>query len=212
MAELCMLPQTIMDVAAYACGLSGMACLAVWPLFRTQRTMLTLQLSAVAGLSLHYALQGIATAATVNALGAIQIAVSLLCGARPGLRWIGYALALAMVASSIVTWQGTLSMLSATGMALVAIGRMQQNAAAMRLIVVAGGPFWLAHDLMIASPVAVADAASLGVGLWQIFREHRPSRAAVLSVPAQKAPARFSPAPSGYGAETTRLTPRLGQA
>jgi inner membrane protein len=207
-----MLPQTFTDLAAWAFALFGMACLAVWPLFRTQRTMLSLQLSAVGGLSLHYALQGVATAATVNALGAIQIAVSLLCGSRPGLRWIGYALAVAMVASSIVTWQGAVSVLSATGMALVAIGRMQQNPAAMRLIVVAGGPFWLAHDLIIASPIAIADAASLGVGLWQILKQDLRWGRRARTVQTNAAPARFASASSDYVSETTHLTPRLGQA
>jgi hypothetical protein len=27
-------------------------------------------------------------------------------------------------------------------------------------------PFWLAHDLLIMSPIAIADATSLLVGLW----------------------------------------------
>jgi hypothetical protein len=78
-----------------------------------------------------------------------------------------------MVSASIFTWQGTLSALAAAGMGLVALGRLQQNAAAMRVMVLAGGPFWLLHDLIIASPVAIADAASLAAGLWHMAKEPR---------------------------------------
>ncbi len=76
-----------------------------------------------------------------------------------------------MVASSVFTWQGELSVLSASGMALAATGRMQQNARAMRAWVLAGVPFWLLHDILIASPVAIADATSLFIGVGQLACE-----------------------------------------
>lgn len=166
-----MFPCTMTEISAWCFGLFGMTCLAIWPLFRTQAAMLSVQLGVTGGLSLHYALLGVTTAAVVNALGALQIVLTLLAGGRPGQRWTGYALATAMVASSVFTWQGVLSLLSATGMALVAIGRMQRDARIMRGVVLAGGPFWLLHDVLIASPVAIADAASLLIGLAQIARE-----------------------------------------
>jgi hypothetical protein len=166
-----MFPDITTEVVAWCVGLLGMTCLAVWPLFRTPAAMLSIQLGAVGGLSAHYALLGITTAAVVNALGALQIVLTLLSTRHPGLRWSGYAVAIAIVASSVFTWQGVLSLLSATGMALVAIGRTQRDEKTMRAVVLAGGPFWLVHDVLIASPVAVADAASLLVGLGQIARE-----------------------------------------
>jgi Bacterial inner membrane protein len=169
-----MLMDVIMDHAASICAWFAMAGLAAWPLFRTRNTMLAVQLGALIVLSLHYALLGITTAATVNTLGAVQIGASLLIGTKPRLRWIGYALAATMVASSAVTWQGLVSALAAIGMAVVAIGRVQTSASIMRIIVLAGSPFWFAHDLLIKSPVAAADALSLTVGLgalaWQHFK------------------------------------------
>lgn len=166
-----MLPGTVTEISAWGFGIFGMICLAVWPLLRTPASMLSVQLGAVAGLSLHYALSGVTTAAVVNALGALQIGFALLWGGRPGMGWVGYALACAMVASAIVTWQGMISILAATGMALVAIGRLQRDARSMRRIVLAGGPFWLLHDVLVASPVAIADALSLAAGLGHMARE-----------------------------------------
>lgn len=157
---------------AWICGLLAMGCLIAWPAFQTRSIMLTIQLGALILLVLHYALLGVTTAAAMNALGAIQIAVCLLFGKRPHLRWIGYALAVLMVAASFATWQGLVSALAVSGMVLVAVGRVQTNAGIMRMIVLAGGPFWLAHDLLIASPVAVADALSLVIGLGALAR-HR---------------------------------------
>lgn len=155
------------NVPASTFALIGMLCLIVWPLFRTREAMLLTQLAGIAGLVVHYALLGITTAATLNTLGAIQIAALMLFGARPGWRWIGYALA----AAGVATWQGIPSALSIIGMGFVAIGRVQSDPKTMRLVVLAGGPFWLAHDLVIASPVALADALSLAAGLGALALE-----------------------------------------
>lgn len=58
-----------------------------------------------------------------------------------------------MIASIVVTWQGAISVLAAIGMVLVSIGRMQQNVVLMRVLVLSGGPAWLAHDLIVGSPL-----------------------------------------------------------
>lgn len=144
--------------------------LGAWPLFRSRSAMLLMQLSALGWLTLHYALVGAVTAAGVNLLGAIQIAACLLVGNRPRWQWVGYALAILIVVMGIVTWQGIVSALAVIGMCLVALGRAQAGAQAMRVLVLAGAPFWLIHDLLIASPIAIADAISLIVGLWSLTR------------------------------------------
>jgi hypothetical protein len=147
------------------CGLVATAGLAVWPLFRTRRVMLSLQLGALALLSLHYALLGVTTAAAVNGLGTLQLIACLAFGTHPRLRVLGYGLAGLMMASSMLTWQGFISLLSTGGNMVIAFGRLQTNAGSMRLLVLAGTPFWLLHDILIASPVMLADALSLAVGL-----------------------------------------------
>jgi len=147
------------------CGILATAGLALWPLFRTRAVMLSLQLGALALLSLHYAMLGVTTAAVVNALGTLQLVACLAFGTHPRLRWLGFGLAGLMVVSSIATWQGLISLLSTSGNVVIAFGRVQTRADVMRMIVLAGTPFWLLHDLLIESPVVLADTLSLLVGL-----------------------------------------------
>jgi hypothetical protein len=147
------------------CGILATAGLALWPLFRTRGVMLSIQLGALAVLSLHYALLGVTTAAIVNALGTLQLVACLAFGTHPRLRWLGYGLAGLMAVSSIVTWQGMISLLSTGGNVVIAFGRLQTKADRMRVLVLAGTPFWILHDLLIQSPVVLADTLSLLVGL-----------------------------------------------
>jgi hypothetical protein len=159
------------------CGIVATAGLAVWPLFRTRSVMLSLQLGALAMLSLHYAMLGVTTAALVNALGTLQLVACLAFGTHPKLRWLGYGLAGLMVVSSIATWQGLISLLSTSGNVVIAFGRLQTNADRMRVIVLAGTPFWLLHDLLISSPVVLADALSLLVGVVALVWRNGAGRA-----------------------------------
>lgn len=158
-------PITSDGIATLAAYLA-IACYSAWPLFRTRRAMLLMQLFSLASVALHYALVDAATASVMNLLGAVQIVASLLFGTRPKLSWIGYAFAACMIAASFYTWNGMPSLLATAGMVLVAIGRAQANAQTMRLLVLASAPLWLAHDLLISSPMAIADAISLVIGLW----------------------------------------------
>src|SRR5262245_47428297 len=161
------------------CGIAATIGLAVWPLFRTRGVMLSLQLGALALLSLHYALMGVTTAAIVNALGTLQLIACLAFGTHPRLRVLGYGLAGLMVASSILTWQGFHSALSLSGNLVIAFGRLQTRAESVRLLVLLGMPFWLLHDLLIESPVVLADALSLIIGLvalvWRNGMTGRPA-------------------------------------
>jgi hypothetical protein len=177
-----MMPHSDSDYMALVSAVAAVVFWSVWPLCRSRRAMLLVQLAALVWLSIHYALVGAWTAATVNFLGLVQIAMCLLLGDR--YRWVGYALAVVMVASSFATWQGTVSILAALGMALVAIGRAQSRASTMRVIVLAGGPFWLAHDLLVHSPIAIADATSLILGVWVLLRQPAAAPAVTLPPPA----------------------------
>ncbi len=136
------------------------------------------QLGALALLSLHYVLMGVTTAAVVNALGMLQLIACLAFGTHPRLRYLGYGLAGLMVASSIVTWQGLASALSTGGNLVIAFGRLQVRADVMRMIVLAGTPFWILHDLLIESPVVLADVLSLAVGVVALVWRHSVDHAA----------------------------------
>ncbi|WP_207477460.1 YgjV family protein [Arenibaculum pallidiluteum] len=173
-----MLTGTLDDILALLLAFVGMASLALWPLLHGRAAMLLLQLAGIASLALHYTLTGAATAAAVNTLGAAQISASLLFGARSNLRWIPYALAPLVVTAAALTWNGLPSLLAVAGTAFIVIGRVLESPERTRLLVVAGAPFWLAHDLLIWSPVVLADAATLVAGTVAVIRQQRRTRPA----------------------------------
>jgi surface antigen len=162
----------IADNAATICACFGMAGLIVWPVFRARSAMLLTQLAGLIGVSVHYALIGLMTAALVSALGAVQITAALLSNDRRSLSRTGYVVAAMMACTSVVTWRGIASALSGSGMLLITAGRARVNGNSMRLLVLAGEPFWLAHDLMVGSPVAVADALCLILGIGTLAWRH----------------------------------------
>lgn len=143
--------------------------MSAWPLLPTRRGMLLVQLGVPAAFAVHYALEGAATAAFLNALGAAQLVSSLLWGRAPHLKWIGHALVPAILAGSVVTWDGLPSLLSTL---LIAVGRIQLDRSRLRTLVLAGAPFWLVHDALVASPVVIADTISIVLGLLAIVREN----------------------------------------
>jgi hypothetical protein len=166
--------------AALAAAILGATCYVTWPLCRTRSRMLTVQLGIGIGFGIHYALMGAATAAIANTLGSLQVASSMLLPKSRGLRWISYVPVVVMIIACIVTWNGAPSLFATLGTVLIAIGRSRSDAHAMRMLVTAGSPFWLVHDLMMHSPIAIVDFASLVMGIYAIHKHgsfprfHRP--------------------------------------
>jgi hypothetical protein len=182
--------------AASAFALLGAICFITWPLYHTRRDMLLVQLGVGIGFGLHYALWGGATAAAINGLGAIQTAASLLFGTSPRLRCLGYALIPAIVGASALTWGGIPSLLAAIGQTLMALGRMQIKPSAMRILVLSGVLFWVAHDLVIRSPLVIADLLSLAIGAVALLQQVPPRNALPAAIPPSDT-GKFSGKPFG---------------
>jgi hypothetical protein len=157
--------------AASIFALLGAICFVTWPLCRTCRGMLLVQVGIGIGFGLHYALWGSSTAAIVNGLGAVQIAMSLLFGTDPRMRWLGFAIAPVIIGACVLTWSGPPSLLAAIGQTLMVLGRVQISPCAMRVLVLSGTLFWLAHDRIIGSPLFIADALSLAIGSVILLRD-----------------------------------------
>ncbi len=164
------------DIFSFLSAAAGTICLVTWPLFSSRRSMLLVQLGIPSGYSVHYALVGAETGGLLNMLGAMLIVVSILFGTNPRLKWIGYAMIPAILIACIVTWTGLPSLLSTIGMILICIGRVQQSAEIMRWLVLAGTPFWLVHDSLVASPLIFADLLSIVVGTVALVRARMPRR------------------------------------
>lgn len=169
-----MLQSILAHPLATFMALLGTLCMVGWPLARTRRRMLIVQIGIGVGFGLHYALLGSLTASAVNGLGAVQVALALALGTRPGVQWIGWAFIPAVVGAAFLTWQGLPTIIAAAGTLVIAIGRVQSSPLRMRVLVLAGLPFWVLHDLLVSSPAVVADVLSLIVGVTLLLRQSPP--------------------------------------
>lgn len=161
-----MLDSFLDNPAASAVGFFALVCLTVCPLFRTRNGILWAQLGAGAGFASHYALLGIAAPSLVNVLGLVQTLAALFSTRSEALNRIGYGLIPPMIGAGIYFWTGPTSALCVAAMGLIALGRMQSNQRTLRLLILAGGGFWLAHDYLAGAWIALtADFLSLTMGL-----------------------------------------------
>jgi Bacterial inner membrane protein len=154
------------DTLSLSCAGIGAAFLIAWPLMKTRATMLLAQLAVSTAFSAHYALEALPTAAVLNLLGALHLASLLLAVHLPGLNKVGLAVIPATLMICVTSWTDWTSLLSTAGTLLIAWGRMQTGADALKRLILAGTAFWLAHDLAVGSPLAVVDLFSLVVGVW----------------------------------------------
>jgi hypothetical protein len=164
-----MLNSFLENPAASAAGLFALVCLTVFPLFRTRKGILLAQLGAGVGFACHYALLGIAAPSLVNVLGSAQTVAALHSTQNQGLNRIGYGLIPLMICVGIYFWTGPTSALAVAAMGLIALGRMQNNQLTLRLMILAGGVFWLAHDYLVGAWIAFsADVLSLTIGVGML--------------------------------------------
>jgi inner membrane protein len=153
-------------------ALVGLAGRAAWPLFSSRVGVLRVQLFIGLAFAAHYSLIGIATAAIVNVVGSLQVAIVLLpLGARRA-RHISCGLIAAMTGASVVTWEGPASLFAAVGQMLMVVARMQIDVRAIFELLFIGQLLWCVHDIVVGSPMAIAaDAVGLLVGAWMLARK-----------------------------------------
>lgn len=175
-----MLDALFANPAATGVGLVAFVCLSIWPLFQNRRSILLIQLVASVAFATHYGLLGLMAPAAVNILGSGQTVAALYAPNNPALNRIGYLLVALMVATVICFWTGPVSALCVAAMGLIAIGRMQGNEVALRCLILGGGGFWLVHDFIVGSHIALAaDITSLTIGLVSLVGLARRDRSAM---------------------------------
>jgi len=151
---------------AAVAGVVAFACLTIWPLFRSRRGILVMQLGASIAFASHYALLGFMAPAAVNVLGSGQTIAAMFAPNSPALNRVGYTLVGLMIAAGVYFWTGPVSALCVAAMALIAIGRMQASNIALRVLILGGGVCWTVHDYLVGSHIALgADLTSLTTGL-----------------------------------------------
>jgi hypothetical protein len=157
--------------AAFTFGMMGMTCLAAWPLFSSRRTMLTAYIGNNLAFILHYGLLGCWTASTMNVLLAMQTLVAIRIDDNPRYRQLYYALMFVLAGLVFMTWDGLPSVFAATATAFSTLGRMQRHEIALRTLMLAAMPCWLAHDLIVSSlPGLSADILSIAIGTTMLLQ------------------------------------------
>ncbi len=188
----------IQDAPTILTGVAAALCLTASPIFRSRRSILVVQLAAGLCFAAHYFCLGIAVAGAVNILGAVQTGAALFSARGAAMNRLGYALIILMAVVGLWFWQGPISLLSVAAVTLIALARMQHDELRLRLLLLTGGCFWIAHDLAAEAWIALtADVGAALVGivtlasiLVRVTIEWRPARpgAGILAAgPAQAA-------------------------
>jgi hypothetical protein len=159
-------------------GIVGLVCLAIWPVFHSRATIMAAQLAIGIAYALHYALLEAWTGAAVTLVGALQALSTLHLSAERRLRFIAFAFLPIPGFIAAATWVGVPSLLAATALTLIMIGRMQSDEYRMRLVLLAAAPIGMAHDLMIGSlPAFAGGAIAMLIGaviLWRLTDTRHP--------------------------------------
>jgi hypothetical protein len=172
------LPATISPVVMT--GIAGLSAATLSTLLGGRRAILTAQAAASSLFLLHFLLLGAWTAMLMCGLGLIQMAVRV---QRQPSRTLGllYGLTVpAALAVAVLSWQGPMSALSATGFLLATLGRWQTAVGRMRVFFVMATMVGAGHNLLAGSAFGlVSDAMGLCghcVGLWRAGMLRSPIR------------------------------------
>ncbi|MBZ8132885.1 YgjV family protein [Afifella sp. IM 167] len=153
------------EAPAILTGLAAATCLSAAPAFRSRQLVLIAQLGAALCFAAHYLCLGITVAAAVNLLASVQTFAAIFSARSATLNRLGYALICLMALVCLALWQGPVSALSAIATILLALARMQIDEVRLRVLLLAGGVFWVAHDLIGEAWIALAaDIGAISTG------------------------------------------------
>lgn len=152
-------------------GLAGMVFGVSWPLFRNRTVILSMQTLGSTLFAFHWLLKGDGTATVLTVMSVIQSLAAIPLGSRPGFRYV-YLGTLPVIAVLLAsTWSGTPSVFAALGTAVVSLGRYQLDTLLFRVILMAAGPFWFSHNVLVESyPAMAADIVSLVINAVTLYR------------------------------------------
>lgn len=170
-------PLALPDAATLA-GAAAVALNASWPVLRSRRRILALQVVASLLFGLHYSLLGARTGAAMCLAGAAQgLAMALLRGHAARLGAFGAAVAAGLTVT-VATWSGLASLCAQGGQLLSALGRLRRSAQSIRWCFLAAEGFWVSHNLLVGSRWGLTSdvlaVSMLAIGLWRGHAARRP--------------------------------------
>ncbi|MEZ5933989.1 MAG: YgjV family protein [Alphaproteobacteria bacterium] len=145
-----------LDAPTLLSGCGAALCLTIAPMFRSRQSILLAQLGAAVFFATHYMLLGITVASVANMLNIVQIGTAFYAVRSAAMARLGYLLIVLMVLSGFWFWQGPISAFSVAAMTLIALARMQVSELGLRLLLIAGGGFWVVHDFIGEAWIALA--------------------------------------------------------
>lgn len=151
--------------AADLAGAAGFVLVALWPWLSGRRALLAGQGASAGAFAVHYLLIGALTGAAMSGLSVVQVATAW-PDDRAGWHRAVYAAtvpALAVLTAS--TWAGWPSACAAAGMALATVARWSRSALVLRVLFLAAGACWVAHDLLTGSAFGLLADLLCMVGL-----------------------------------------------
>ncbi|WP_051216129.1 YgjV family protein [Ferrimonas futtsuensis] len=120
--------------------------------FRRRRRILQCLCLSTLLTALHFALLEQWTGAGLMLLASSRFAVSMISTARAW-QWVFVA---AGVAVTWLTWGGLPSLLSGIGSTIQTLAAFRRCDRQLRLTMLVGISFWLAHNIVVGSPMAIA--------------------------------------------------------
>lgn len=141
----------------------ALLCVVSWPFFANYRTVVKIQSTGAAACAVYFLMLGSPTAAIACLISCSQLLISASVDDRyVVVRLYGASLIL-LAFMSVATWHGLISALAIIGSFCGSFARLQMSTTRMKVLFMAGAPFWLAHNLMAGAVMALGvDAVSIG--------------------------------------------------
>lgn len=156
-------------------GVAGLICVVVWPLLATYRNAVAVQCAGAAAFAAHFALLGSPAASAVCLVSFVQLIFSASVNDRRIVIGLYAASVVLMAVIVAATWHGVSSALAAGGSIAGTAARLQRSTVRMKAIFLFGGPFWLAHDLILGAifPLGVDAVSIIGNGMSLVLLSRR---------------------------------------
>lgn len=168
-------------------GLMGVAFGVSWGLFRTKRSIVTIQAGCTLSFLTHFLLLGAFSGAAMNVLTLVQLAVAFSGRRGPVARALYWSTLPGIAAMTALTWSGPASLGAAFGMTMATLARWQTDMLRLRLFFVLCVCGWATHNVIVGSPFGLtSDAVGLSTnlcGLCVLLRERRRASRPPIPIP-----------------------------
>lgn len=158
-------------VTAAALGCIALLCVVSWPFFADYRTVVKIQSAGAAAFALYFLMLGSPTAAIACIISCSQLVISASVRDRYIVVSLYGASIILLGFLAVVTWHGPPSALALTGSIFGSMARLQTSTSKMKVLFLAGAPFWLAHNLIVGAVFALGtDLVSIASNCANIVR------------------------------------------